>query len=328
LDFQELLMADKSKDSELADLVPKLPAEDIKGLILTIRGRQVLLDSDVARLYGYETKYINQAAKRNEDRFPERYRFQLTLEEAEQISSKSQIVTLNANMEKAMRSQIVTASKRNERHLPFAYSEHGVSMLAGLLRSPTAVQVSLGIIDAFIEMRQFLNANHDVFAKLVRIDNKLLDHDRKFDEVFDLLQTPDTVKQSVFYKGQFYDAFKLVIGIIKSAKKSLIIIDNYADDSVLDMLTQKNNGVSVAVVTSNPGKLSQQSLTKFSSQYGQLQIVECKDFHDRFIISDSKDVYAFGASIKDLGKKCFGIWKMEDNATQFVTYVNQTTGTK
>jgi phage regulator Rha-like protein len=314
-------MVESAENKETVDIVSQPSAEDIKGLILTIRGKQVLLDSDVARLYGYETKYINQAAKRNVARFPERYRFQLTLGETEQIRSKSQFVTLN------------TGRGTNIKKLPFAYTEQGVSMLAGLLRSDVAVQVSLRIIDAFVEMRQFISANRDVFANIASINQRLLEHDGKFleqgakiDEVLDLLNSPEMAKQSVFYKGQFYDAFKLVIEIIGKATKSITIIDNYADDSVLDMLTCKKAGVSVAIVTSNPNKLSQQHLAKFTAQYGQAQVVQCMDFHDRFIILDSKDVYAFGASIKDLGNKCFGIWKMEDTAAQFVAYVGQRTG--
>jgi hypothetical protein len=269
----------------------------------------VLLDSDVARLYGYEVRAINQTAKRNEARFPERYRFQLTKEETEQHALKSQSVTLNAG-----RGQHI-------KKYPFAYTEHGVSMLAGLLRNPTAIHVSLGIIDAFIEMRRFINANRDVFAKLVSIDNKLMEHDRKFDEVFDLLQAPEAIRQSIFYKGQFYDAFALIIGFIQKAKTQITIIDNYADNSVLDMLANKKEGVVITIITSNPSKLGKQNLEKFEKQHGSLAVVENKDFHDRFIIIDDKEVYAFGASVKDAGNKCFAVSKNEDTA-RFLEYVN------
>ena len=195
-------MAEETSVTDIGSVVAS-STEDIKDLILTIRGKQVLLDDDVARLYGYEKRAINQAAKRNEDRFPERYRFQLTKEEYDRLPSISQTVILKEGR------------GSNVKKLPFAYTEHGVSMLAGLLRNKTAVQVSLGIIDAFIEMRELLIANRDVFTKMISIDSKLLEHDHKFDEVFNLLQQPELVKQSVFFKGQFYDAFKLVIDLIK-----------------------------------------------------------------------------------------------------------------
>jgi hypothetical protein len=304
-------MADKTgnKNEEIAAM-PQTQVEDVKSLILTIRGRQVLLDSDVAMLYGYEKRAINQTAKRNEDRFPERYRFQLTKEEYDQLPSKSQTVILNSGR------------GSNVKKLPFAYTEHGISMISGLLRNKTAVQVSLGIIDAFVEMREFFNANRDVFTKIVSIDNKLLEHDRKFDEVFDLLQQPEAIKQCIFFKGEFYDAFKLVIELIRQANISITIIDNYADDSVLDMLANKKHGASVTIITSHPNKLTQQHLAKFTAQHGQPTIVASKDFHDRFIALDGKEVYLFGASLKDVGAKCFGVSEIED-AAEFLTRISK-----
>jgi hypothetical protein len=200
----------------------------------------------------------------------------------------------------------------NIKYLPYAFSEHGIIALAGVLRNKVAAQVSIGITKAFVEMRSFLSANRDVFAKIVSIDNKLLEHDRKFDEVFNLLQQPEAVKQCVFYKGQFYDAFKLVIGFIRQAKTSIAIIDSYANGSVLEMLAEKRPGVSAAIITANPGKIPQQHLQRFAAQHGTLQIRANRDFHDRFVIVDGRDVYAFGASLKDLGKRCFGVFKVED----------------
>jgi hypothetical protein len=332
-------MVENSENNETVDIVSQPLAEDIKGLILTIRGKQVLLDSDVARLYGYETKKINQAASRNIKRFPIEFRFQLLNEEVDGLL-KSQIVTSSSlSGYPNLRSQFATSNLTSStmhggrRKRPYVYTEQGIGMLSGLLRNDTAVQVSIGIMNAFVEMRQFISANRDVFANIASINRRLLEHDGKFleqgakiDEVLELLNSPEMAKQNVFYKGQFYDAFKLVVEILRSANKSITIIDNYADDSVLDMLACKKAGVSVVIVTGNPSKLSQQHLAKFAAQYGQAQVVQCKDFHDRFIILDSKDVYAFGASIKDLGNKCFGIWKMEDTAAQFVDYVGQISG--
>jgi phage regulator Rha-like protein len=315
-----------NKGAEIVPLEP-VPTDDIKGLILTVRGKQVLLDSDVARLYGYETRRINEVAKRNAARFPERYRFQLTLEEAERIRSISQSAT--SNDDTMMRSQSATASKRNERYLPFCYTEQGVSMLAGLLRSDIAVQVSLRIIDAFVEMRQFINANRDVFAKILSMDNRLAEHDNKLiqqdtkiDEILNLLSAPETIKQSIFFGGQFYDALTLIIEIIQEAKTRITIIDNYVDNSVLEMLANKNDKVAVTIITANPNKLSHLNLEKFVHQYGEVAIVESKSFHDRFIIIDGKEVYAFGASLKDAGKKCFAVSKNED-ITRFLDFVDE-----
>lgn len=305
---------------------------DIKDRILTIRGKQVLLDSDVAQLYGYETKRINETASRNNGRFPERFRFQLNREEADEIMRSQSATAYIANIDELsdnnLKSQFATSSSAGntahggKRKLPYAYTEQGIAMLSGLLKNETAIQVSISIMDAFVEMRQFLNVNKSVFEKLINIDNKILEHDHKFDQVFDLLQsTEEKPKRGIFFKGQFYDAFKLVIDIVASAKKSIVIIDNYLDDSVLEILTKKKEGTTTTLITSNPRRVSPLYLDKFAKQYGRASIISCKDFHDRFIILDNKEVYAVGASLKDLGSKCFEISKNEDTE-HFVSYVN------
>ncbi|MCL2807180.1 MAG: ORF6N domain-containing protein [Coriobacteriia bacterium] len=341
----------------MVEEIIKHPSVAIKDMILTVRGVQVLLDSDVAMLYGYETKYINRAASRNSERFPPEFRFQLTADEVDAILRsqsvtsknvasechhlKSQIVTSRLEQrgdrifqpseevlrfqsgtskhEAVLRSQIATSKleqRGGRRYCPYVYTEHGVIMLAGLLRSETAVQVSIGITNAFVEMRMLLSANKDVFAKLVSIDNKLegkiSEYDSKFDEVFDLLQQPEAIKQSIFFKGQFYDAYQLIVELIKEAEESIVLIDNYIDDSVLDMLASMRKGVSVTVITSRPKGFTTQRLGRFESQYGVVRLVESKDFHDRFMALDGKTVYLIGASLKDAGKKCFGIARIED----------------
>jgi len=303
-------MTDKEKQIE-PEAELGMQAVDIKDLILTIRGKQVLLDNDVARLYGYEVKRINETAARNKKRFPEHFRFQLTHSEAQEVLRLQPAIT---NSDKAhMRSQIATASKRNVRYRPYAYTEQGIGMLAGLLKNETAIQVSIGIMDAFVEMRTFINANRDVFQKIVSIDNKLMEHDKKFDEVFDLLHQPGVFKQSLFFKGQFYDAFKLVASIIQQAKTRITIIDNYIDSSVLEMLSKKQAQVLVTIITANPNRISEQYLCRFAAQYGIVKVIANRDFHDRFIILDNKEVYVFGGSLKDLGNKCFGVFKSEDS---------------
>jgi len=291
-------MTGKENAKEL-EATPTVPTIDIKAIILTIREKQVLLDSDVAHLYGYEVKRINETAARNFKRFPEHFRFQLTQAEVEEVL-RSQFATLKPGQ------------GEHRKYRPYAYTEQGIGMLSGLLKNETAIQVSIGIMDAFVEMRKFLNANRDVFAKIVNIDNKLMEHDKKFDEVFDLLHQPEAFKQSLFFKGQFYDAFLLVIGFIEKARSTIIIIDNYADNSVLEMLGHKKAKVHVTIITSNPDRISRQHLSKFTAQHGAIKLIASRDFHDRFVILDNNEVYVFGGSLKDLGNKSFGVFKSED----------------
>jgi hypothetical protein len=200
---------------------------DIKSLILTVRDTQVLLDSDVAMLYGYETKNINLAATRNKDRYPENYRFRLTKEEYGSIQRlRLQNETLDDGRGKY------------RKYLPYAYTEQGIAMLSGILKNKVAVQVSIGIMNAFVEMRRFISAYGSTFERLIHVEYKLLEHDRRFDELFDLVQAPALPQQGILFKGQIYDAFKLLVGLIGTAKVPIVIIDNYADDTVLDMLSE------------------------------------------------------------------------------------------
>lgn len=315
------------KDDHLA----LLAKENIKGLILTVRGKQVLLDSDVARLYGYETKYINRAATRNKERFPEEFRFQLTREEFDEVlglENNSQIEAVNDGAN--LKFQNGTSSLHGgRRSFPYVYSEQGIAMLSGLLKNSTAVQVSIGIMNAFVEMRHFIGANRDVFSNVSSInyrlsvhDSKLIEQETKINEVLAILGSSEVAKQNIFFEGQFYDAFSLIVEVMKKAKKSIVIVDNYIDKSVLDMLVNKGEGVSVTFVTGKPPVISDLYFEKFSQQYGQILIVRNKSFHDRFIILDDKEAYALGASLKDLGAKCFGVWKMEDTANQLIAQVN------
>ena len=226
---------------------------DIKSLILTIRGDQVLLDSDVAMLYGYETKYINRAVSRNKARFPESFCFQVTQEEFELLSS----LRFQNGTSKSSEGE----RRGGRRYLPYAYTEQGIAMLSGL---------------------------------------------------FDLFQAPREFSQGIFFKGQIYDAFKLIMDIIRSADKSIVIIDNYADDSLLNMLTKKKENVSVTIVASKPSRISQLAASKFIAQYPDLQIIKSDEFHDRFIIVDDSKLYHVGASLKDVGKKCFAMSLIEN----------------
>ncbi|MFR0823436.1 MAG: ORF6N domain-containing protein [Clostridia bacterium] len=284
--------------------IEKYEAENIKNLIYNIKGKQVMLDSDVAMLYHYETKYINLAVRRNQERFPESFCFQLTKEEFDNL--RLQIATLNY--------QTNNKSNVTRKYLPYVFTEQGIAMLSGILKNEIAIQVSINIINAFVEMRNFIALNGQVFQEINTIKGKLLEHDKKFDRVFDELQNKQEseFKQKIFFDGQIYDAYSLIIDIIKSAKTKILIIDNYIDESILKILAKKNRNVEVVILTSQNCDLSKLDVNKFNKQYPVLKVARTNRFHDRFIVIDNKELYHCGASLKDLGKKCFAISKMED----------------
>ncbi len=283
--------------------------ENIKNLIYTIRGKQVMLDSDVAMLYNCETKYVNRVVKRNIERFPEEFCFQLNIEEFQNL-----------------RCQFVTSSfeKQNyggRRYMPYVFTEQGIAMLSALLKSEIAVKTSISIMKAFIEMRKFIVSNGQIFNRLSNIECKLIDqdrkisnHEKKFEKIFDELQKDrkEEFKQKIFFDGQIYDSYSLIIDIIKTAKNKILIIDNYIDDSILKMLAKKNKDVEVVILTSQNSNIRKLDIKKFSTQYPTLKLAYTNKFHDRFIVIDSKNLYHIGASLKDLGKKCFAISKIED----------------
>ncbi len=293
---------------KVTNVIPTNPAlyeiTHIKNLIHTIRGMQIMLDSDVAMLYHYETKKINQTVKRNIERFPENFCFQLSEVEFENL--RSQIVTAS--------SEIQITKFRNKKYLPYAFTEQGISMLSGLLKNKIAVQVSINIMNAFVEMRQFLSFNGHIFDRLTNLEYNLLEHDKKFDEVFHELQKNKKTefKQKIFFQGQIYDAYDLVIELIKSAQNDILIIDNYIDDSILKMLSKKLPNVKVSILTSFNCNIIKLDIEKFNQEYPTLKIVKTSKFHDRFIVIDHAQLYHIGASLKDLGKKCFAISKIED----------------
>ena len=274
--------------------------EKIKNLIYTIRGKQVMLDSDVAMLYQCETKYVNRVVKRNKERFPEEFCFKLTEDEFENLRFQFDTSSFEKN------------NYGGRRYLPNVFTEQGIAMLSALLKSNIAVKFSIQIMKAFIEMRKFIMSNAQVFDRLTNVEYKLIEHDKKFDKVFNELQRDENIKQKIFFKGQIYDAYSLVVKLIKRADKKIVIIDNYIDDSVLDILMKKKKDVEVEIVTSNNCKIENLDVSKFNEEYPSLKITQNNKFHDRFILIDNKELYHLGASIKDLGKKCFGITKIED----------------
>ena len=272
--------------------------KEIQSMIYTFRGRQVMLDSDLAMLYQVETKYLNRQRNRNAERFPEDFCFQLSKEEYE-----------------ILRCQNVTSKNENgsggRRYLPYVFTEQGIAMLSSVLKSEVAAKASINIMRAFVEMRKFLISNNEMFARLDRVELKQLETDKKLEEVFDYIATTKEVKQKIFFNGQIYDAFSLMVEIVEKAEKELILIDNYVDVNTLNILSKKKDGVNVLIVTSGNGNLTEKDIAKFNSQYPKLTVKISKDFHDRFLIIDRKEVYHIGASIKDAGKKSFGITKLE-----------------
>ena len=272
---------------------------EIQNMIYTFRGRQVMIDRDLAYLYNVETKVLNQAVKRNLNRFPEYFRFQLTEEEYENL-----------------RSQIVTSSEVNthggRRYMPYVFTEQGIAMLSAVLKSAVAVEVSIKIMNNFVEMRNFLLSNKEMFSRLDRVELKQLETDRKLEEVFNYIASNTEVKQNIFFDGQIYDAFSFIVGLIQKSKKEIILIDNYVDINTLNILCKKNKGINVVIATAGKGSLSEKDIVKFNAQYPKLSIKTITDFHDRFLIIDKEEVYHIGASIKDAGKKSFGITKIED----------------
>ena len=273
--------------------------KEIQSMIYTFRGSQVMLDSDLAMLYQVETKYLNRQRNRNAERFPEDFCFQLSKEEYE-----------------ILRCQNVTSKNENgsggRRYLPYVFTEQGIAMLSSVLKSEVAAKASINIMRAFVEMRKFLISNNEMFARLDRVELKQLETDKKLEEVFDYIATTKEVKQKIFFNGQIYDAFSLMVEIVEKAEKELILIDNYVDVNTLNILSKKRKQVDVMIVTSGKGNLTKKDVTKFNSQYPKLTVKINEDFHDRFIIIDKKDVYHIGASIKDAGKKSFGITKLEE----------------
>ena len=280
----------------------KYEVEDIKNLIYNIRGKQVMIDSDVANLYNCETKYVNRVVKRNIERFPEEFCFQLTENEFRVL--RCQFVTLNNN-----------GRGQHRKYLPYFFTEQGIAMLSALLKSEIAVKVSINIMKAFTEMRKFLIYNGQLFQEIDNIKFQLLEHNKKFDKVFNELQknSQDEFKQRIFFEGQIYDAYSLIIDIIKSSKLKILIIDNYIDDSILKMLSKKNKNVEVVILTSQNCNINSLDINKFNKQYPILKVARTNKFHDRFIVIDNKKLYHIGASLKDLGKKCFAISKINDN---------------
>lgn len=279
--------------------------ENIENLIHYVRGQQVMIDSDLALLYNVETKRLNESVKRNAKRFPNNFCFQLT--EDEYADLRSQIATSNTEN---------TSSKGGRRYLPYVFTEQGIAMLSAVLRSDEAIQVSVNIMNAFVKMRRFLAENALMFDKLNSLELKQLEYQKesneKFDQIFAYISEHEEVGQKIFFEGQIYDAFSLLVSLVGKAEQSIVLIDNYVDVGTLNILAKKKDGVDVTIYTVRRTRLASQDIANFNSQYPTLTVNYTGVFHDRFLVIDEETAYHIGASIKDAGKKCFGISRIED----------------
>jgi len=266
----------------------------IENMIYEIRGKNVMLDSDLAMLFGYETKQLNRQVLRNINRFPENYCFQIT--DTEYISLRCQNGTLK------------NGRGEHRKYLPYVFTEYGITMLAGILKSELAIKMSLRIVDIFITMKNYINTSLIEQKYFNELTIKNTEDIKLLQESFDKLNTKES-NNHIFYEGQIYDAYLLLIDILSKAKKEIIIIDNYAGKKLFDII--KNINVNVKIYTENIDNISKE---KYEKQYNNLEIINTNIFHDRFIIIDNKVLYHSGASFKDLGKKCFAITKMEGDS--------------
>ena len=281
--------------------------QNIESIIFTIRGLQVMFDSDLARLYKTETKYINRSVSRNMNRFPVDFAFQLT--EIEWQTLRFQIGTLNENEGRG----------KHRKYLPWVFTEHGVTMLSAVLNTEVAVEVSIHIIKAFVTMRKFMLNNASVFQRLDQIELNQLKSNERIDKIFGALEKSNPIPtQGVFFDGQIFDAYELMSRILRSATKEIILIDNYIDETVLAHLSKRAENVEAIIYTKSISRVLQLDLERHNSQYPPIQMRELRESHDRFLIIDRKELYHIGASLKDLGKKWFAFSILDDALLEFV----------
>lgn len=288
-----------------SSIIPK----EIRNLIYTIRGKQVMLDSDLAALYQVETKNLNKAVKRNIERFPASFCFQLTEKEVENL-----------------RFQIGTSSLNygGRRYLPYVFTEQGVAMASAILRSDIAVKMSVQIMEAFVEMRRMLISNASLFHRLDNIELRQLEADQKFEEIFKALESDKLhSEKGIFYNGQVFDAYTFVSDIIRKAGSSIILLDNYVDDTVLTLLGKRNDNVTATILTKSISNQLRLDLQRYNSQYPAIDIEIFSDAHDRFLIIDNTELYHIGASLKDLGKKWFAFSRMDIEVGRMLQILNK-----
>lgn len=299
--------------------------ETLCKLIYTIRGVQVMLDSDLAAIYGVKTKVFNQAVKRNIARFPDSFHFQLTSDETIELVAKCDLI-------ESLRSQLVTSTKPHggRRYQPYVFTEQGIAMLSAVLRSETAIQTSINIINAFVAMRRFFVANGGLLQRVDSLEKRQFTHeintDERFEKVFNALESQSTQStQGVFFDGQIFDAYVFINNLLRQAKQSIVLIDNYVDDSVLHQFAKRQKNVRAIILTKTLDKALIQDLKKHNAQYPPITIREFSHSHDRFLIVDD-DVYHIGASLKDLGKKWFTFSRMDKAGLKVMDKVAEVLG--
>ena len=276
-----------------------LSENNIQSKIYLIRGLQVMLDKDLAELYEVKAIRLREQVKRNNKRFPLDFMFQLTNLEVESMVSQNAIAS----------------RKHLGGHLPYAFTEQGVANLSSVLTNDTAIEVNIQIMRAFVAMRKFLASNAQIFQRLGVVEKKQIEYDTKFEEIFDAIQSRDIKpEKGIFFDGQVFDAYQFVSNLIRTAKKSLVLIDNYIDDSVLTLFSKINTDVHVIIFTKEISRQLSLDLLKYNTQYPAIEVKEFTLSHDRFIIIDNNEVYHFGALLKDLGKKWFAFSKFDKAA--------------
>lgn len=285
---------DLQKAQDITDISRSTIPVKIESLIYVIRDQQVMLDSDLASLYGVETKALNQAVKRNIQRFPADFMFQLTKEEC----LRSQIVTLNESRGKHLK------------YMPHVFTENGVAMLSSVLRSEKAIEVNINIMRAFTAMRNFMMNHSSLFQRIDRLEMKQLKTDEKVDAILDRLSEYTEAREGIFFNGQIFDAYAFVAKLIRKAKQRIVLIDSYIDDSVLVQLSKRAPGVTVDIYAGQISRQLRQDVERHNAQYPGVTLHNCTKAHDRFLIID-EDVYHIGHSLKDLGKKLFAFSKMD-----------------
>ena len=271
----------------------------IQDCIVEIRGKQVMLDSDIAYYFGTETKYLNKQMKRNINRFPDDFCFKL-----------------NSLEFKNLRFQNATANNCKKRFYPYVYTEHGILALAGVIKNETASRMSVEIVRKFVEMRNFFIQNQDVLLTLARIQNKQIEleitTDKRFDEVFKLFKQYDLPKQKVFFDGQFYDSFEFISSLVETAEQEIILIDTYFDSHGFTFFKSKKPNVKLLIYRGSNNKDITEELIKFEKQYGPVELFNIEDFHNRYLIIDNKTCYSLGTSLNRMGSKIIDITKMDD----------------
>ena len=276
-------------------------------MIYAIRGKQVMLDSDLAMLYQVETGALNRAVKRNETRFPDDFRFQLTKDEYTNL--KCQIGISSEN------------EYGGRRTLPYAFTEQGISMLSSVLKSDVAVNVSIGIMRTFVEMRKYMANTSLLYDRMNAMEERQITYqnetNEKFERVFEYIADHEESQQKIFYDGQIYDAFSLLVDFISGAEKNIVLVDNYVDVGTLNILAKKKSGVDVTIYTVKKTRLSEKDVETFNQQYSKLEVQYTGVFHDRFLIIDETKAYHIGASLKDAGKKCFAISLLNDEGVVY-----------